>query len=100
MEAEQLIDHAKRIAESPKKGPYVLAESLEFLRLYAGEKSSFFKQLNKVPHAWSDDYIKGYVKETLSAFIAFLENGLADGISIERKAQIDVVSDFLDQARI
>ena len=27
-----------------------------------------------------------------------MENDLLEGISIERKAQIDVVSDFLDQA--
>lgn len=100
MEIEGLIKQAKRIIKSDQTGPSILAESLEFLRLYSGEKSSFFKQLSKVNQTWSDDYIQDYVKDTLNAFIRFLENGLADGISVERRAQIDVVSDFLDQARI
>lgn len=36
----------------------------------------------------------------LESFICHIENGLLDGVSIERKAKIDVVSDYLDQAQI
>jgi len=35
-----------------------------------------------------------YVISNLEAFIRYAENSLLEGISIERKAQIDVVSDF------
>ena len=35
---------------------------------------------------------------TLMHYINYLQSGLGDGVSIERKAQIDVVSDILEQA--
>lgn len=46
----------------------------------------------------------GYYKEKtaksyLRAFISNIKNGLMEDISIERKTQIDVVPDFLDQAK-
>ncbi len=78
--------------------PGVLAEAMEFLRVYAGEKSSFFKQLSKIEQSWFDEVIIEYVIGNLEAFIRYVESGLLEGVSIERKAQIDVVSDFLDQA--
>jgi hypothetical protein len=48
MEKEELINHAKRIISSKAPGPGVLAEASEFLRIYAGEKSSFYKQLGGI----------------------------------------------------
>lgn len=98
MDNQFLIDAAKRIATAKNPAPSKLAESLEFLRIYAGEKSSFYQQLKTVSQRWSDEYISSFVVDTLNAFIRFLESGLADGITVERRAQIDVVSDFLDQA--
>ena len=71
---------------------------MEFFRIYTGEKSAFFKQLGTVNPYWDDSPVKKYVVVSLEAFIRYAENGLLEGISIERKAQIDVVSDFLDQA--
>jgi hypothetical protein len=100
MDTNELIKQARRIIESGQKGSAsgVLAEALEFLRVYAGGKSAFYKQLSKVDQGWSDEYVKEYVYNSLEAFIRYVESGLIEGISIERKAQIDVVSDFLDQA--
>jgi hypothetical protein len=100
MDAEELIKHARRIIDSGKKNtaPGVLAEAMEFLRVYAGEKSAFLKHLNHVEQTWADDYIMEYVVSNLEAFIRYVENGLLEGVSIERKAQIGVVSDFLNQA--
>jgi hypothetical protein len=71
---------------------------LEFFRIYTGDKSTFFKQLSKVDQGWRDESIIKYVISNLEAFIRYAENGLLEDISIERKAQIDVVSDFLEQA--
>lgn len=100
MNTDDLIKQARRIIESGQKNsaPGVLAEAMEFLRVYAGEKSAFFKHLNQVNQSWADAYIMEYVVSNLEAFIRYVESGLLEGISIERKAQIDVVSDFLDQA--
>ena len=100
MNTDDLVRHARRIIESGRRSSAagVLAEAMEFLRVYAGEKSAFLKHLNQVSQSWSDEYIMQYVVSNLEAFIRHVENGLLEGVSIERKAQIDVVSDFLDQA--
>jgi len=100
MDASEIIKQAERIIQSGKdeNASGTLAEAREFLRVYGGEKSAFYKELNEVNHTWSNDYIMKFVRSTVRGFIRFVENGLLEGISIERKAQIDVVSDFLDQA--
>ncbi len=98
MEKEDLVKFARQIIANKVSAPSLLAEALEFLRIYAGEKSSFHRQIRELNQNWDDDYTINFVKDTLNAFIRFYENGLANGISIERRAQLDVVSDFLEQA--
>ena len=72
------------------------AQVCEFLRIYAGPKSAFLKQ------AESANGISGYVVTTLvsilGAFTEYLQAGLSAGESPERRAQLDVVSDLLEQA--
>mgnify|MGYP001102071605 CR=1 FL=1 len=100
MDTDDLIKQARRIIESGQKSSWIgaLSEAKEFLRVYAGEKSAFFKGINQVDQTWPTRKIRPYVVRNLQAFIRHVENDLLEGISIERKAQIDVVSDFLDQA--
>jgi hypothetical protein len=99
MKPEDLIIQAKRIAALGRNsGVTALAEAKEFLRVYAGEKSAFYKQINGIDQNWTDERIKGLVDPVLRAFIRYVENGLLEGISIQRRAQLDVVSDFLSQA--
>jgi hypothetical protein len=102
MNNEDLLKQAKRIVDgSQAAGPYgAYAEATEFLRVYAGERSIFFQKLHALKSETSRSYLAEVVGGTLNAFIRFVENGLIDGISIERKAQIDVVSDFLEQANV
>ncbi len=100
MNTEELIKQARKIIESAQKSskmelPGVLSEAKEFLRVYAGEKSTFFKEISEIRLNWEIDK---YVVSYLEAFIRYVGNGLFEGVSIERKAQIDVVSDFLGQA--
>jgi len=100
MNTDDLVKNANRIIKSTKteNAMSMFAEAKEFLRIYAGEKSAFFKQLESFsPREFPSD-ISSAIQETLEAFISYVENGLLEGVSIERKAQIDVVSDFLDQA--
>lgn len=101
MDTNELIKQARRIIEKHKtstKAAGILTEALEFLRVYAGEKSAFYKQLSKIDQTWNTEYINEHAVSSLQAFIDYVENGLLEGVSIERKAQIDVVSDFLGQA--
>ena len=99
MDKEAIIEYAKKLQSSKDSGASCLSQATEFLRIYAGEKSSFYRKLEPLI-AWnSDEMLKDMVSKILDGFIKFLESGMADGISIERQAQIDVVSDFLEQAR-
>ena len=102
MEKEQLIKQANAISINSQHDSATggLAEAMEFLRTYAGEKSSFYNYLSKVSkQSWSGGLYSEHVKSTLDGFIRYVQNDLLEGVSIERKAQIDVVSDFLEQAQ-
>lgn len=111
MTTEDLIKKAKAISKRKTKDEYsLLAEALEFLRVYAGEKSSFYKLLydktKNIPlendSIWeltSSASISQLVMSCLDAFIRYVENGLLNGISIKRQAEIDTVSDILNQAK-
>ena len=98
MDKLELIQHAKRIASTQARGSSLLPEAIEFLRIYSGERSSFYKQLMKVDQDWSTNTVTNSVVDTLNAFIRFLESGLSNNMSLERRTQIDVISDYLDQA--
>lgn len=101
MNTEDLIKQAKRIVSTgypSDRAGTKLSEALEFLRVYAGENSTFYKNLSQIPQTYDDEYIMKYIVSNLEAFISYMQSGLGDGVSIERRAQIDVVSDFLEQA--
>jgi len=100
MDLSELILHAKRIASTTVRGSSLLPEALEFLRIYSGEKSAFYNQLKKVNPDWQDNTVKNNVIDALNGYIRFLESGLSNSISLERRTQIDVVSDYLNQASI
>jgi len=100
MNPDDLIKQARRIIANKQSPLGKLVEAREFLRVYAGEKSVFFQALKEVRSPTTNQYIiiTGDIAAILTAFINYVENGLLEGISIERKAQIDVVSDFIGQA--
>ncbi len=93
-----MIEQAHRIMSVRRPGFESLTEAQEFLRVYAGEKSAFYKQICEIGPKRDSSYIENRVSQTLNAFCAYIESGLLEWVSIERKAQIDVVSDFLEQA--
>lgn len=110
MTTEELIKQAKEIIKSKSIDDYsLLTEALEFLRIYTGEKSSFYKQLHDktknipLPDGWvfgdNVNKISIQVKSCLEAFVRFAEKGLLNGVSIKRQAEIDIVNDILSQAK-
>jgi hypothetical protein len=72
------------------------AQVCEFLRAYAGPKSAFLRLAEQAEGY--DRYLVATLTAILDSFIQYLESGLASGPSPERKAQLDVVSDVLEQA--
>ncbi len=99
MNTEALIQQTERLINKAQtqhdRG--VLIEAKEFLRVYAGKDSAFYKQIDDVrPSYWEIEEAVGPLK----AFVDYIKNGLLDGVTPARKAQIDVVSDFLAQAQV
>ena len=72
------------------------AQVCDFLRTYAGPKSAFLTEANDAEG--HDAYKVGKLTAILDSFIEYIEAGLVSGLSVERKAQLDVVSDILEQA--
>ena len=77
-------------------GEAAKAQVCEFLRTYAGPKSAFLKEAEAT--AGYASYLVRGLDAILASFIEYLEAGLGTGVSPERRAQIDVVSDILSQA--
>lgn len=103
MDNEELIKQAKRIADSAANcsDKYriegLVAQAREFLRIYAGNQSSFYLAAKNAEGVVLNA-AKGRIASVLESFIEYVEQGLEHDISPERRAQLDVVSDFLDQA--
>ncbi len=75
-------------------------EACEFLLRYAGENSAFYRQLcERTQEKSNPELIRIFTINALDAFARYAENGLHDGLSMQRQARLDVVSDFLEQAQ-
>ncbi|HEV7238328.1 MAG TPA: hypothetical protein VGQ36_03740 [Thermoanaerobaculia bacterium] len=72
------------------------AEVAEFLRRYAGPKNAFLARVNEVS-GWPRHQFQS-LWWIVKSFRDFVEAGLHEEITPERRAQLDVVSDFLGQA--
>jgi hypothetical protein len=77
---------------SRKKG--AKAEVVEFLRIIAGPKSAFYQNANS--RLSTSDY--DTLVSLLEAFRDFVAAGLLEAVSPERRAQLDVVNDFMEQS--
>jgi hypothetical protein len=102
MNRTELIAHTKRLVikardEGEIAGTY--AEACEFLRTYAGANNSFLETIKEwKPTKMGTELAAQQIEKVLSSFLSYLEAGLYQGMSPERQAQIDVVSDFLGMA--
>lgn len=104
MDNPTLFEHIARLqgaissAGSSVKLHGVKAQITEFLREFAGAKSSFFQLANGA--AGSTDFLAAILYSSLENFKAYVEAGLHGQVTAQRKAQLDVVSDFLEQAHM
>ncbi len=106
MTTEEIVEHARRIATAITKSENSSqvfaqhAQACEFLRRFGGPNNAFLKTITREEKhdRYSALNIKDLTAKTLSAFSDYVQSGLAEEISPARKAQLDVVSDLLDQA--
>jgi hypothetical protein len=102
MEKDQLLVHLKRLLRKihPDDSIYgTHTEICEFLRLHLSPRSVFLEAIQKCdPHNMTTDFVAKSITENVKALIDSIEEGVHQGISPERQAELDVVSDFLGMA--
>ena len=100
------MQHARRLAKAVSNANGAAevaaqrAQASEFLRRFGGPDNSFWKTIAKAGGIgrYSAGNEAAVIMNTLLAFAAYVQSGLAEGISPTRKAQLDVVSDLLEQS--
>lgn len=103
METEQVIGHIERLSKAAKDAKTlpairgVSAQITEFLKI-VGPRSSFLEAAQQT--FGSVEYWRESLLEVLSAFRSHLEAGLSGQVSPKRQAQMEIVSDFLEQSRV
>ncbi len=100
MDPDTLLAQAERIRDLIRKdsgdGPYT--QACEFLRVFAGAKSSFYQNA-EATRKYSRDYRADATASIVDSFIEYVQAGLHGELSVKRQAQVDVISDFLGQAQ-
>ena len=105
MDSATLLTHVDRLSNAVRQcgNDYiklhgVKAQISDFLREFAGTKSSFFQFAEAA--AGSADHLARTLSSILENFKAHVQAGLLGQVTPQRQAQLDVVSDFLDQAHM
>lgn len=103
MELKEIISQAEQLINSEQSDVGIKTEVAEFLRIYAGEKSAYYKSILRIQdqdHSFvvDEQTINFKIKAILKSFINSVQNGVIGNLTIERKAKIEVVNDFLSQA--
>jgi hypothetical protein len=106
MTEDKILEYAKQLlsqAHDVHAVPGVYAAACEFLRTYAGPSTQFLATLQRFPPdgrmAGAHGFQGEYLAQVLKAFIGYVEAGMAGGVSLERRGQLDTVSDLLEMAQ-
>jgi len=98
---ERLGSTTTSILEDHAASQGYFTEAAEFLRVYAREKSTFITNLKRcLDGRHNGEFLGKLASECLAGFVRYLQAGLHEVITPSRQAQIDKVSDLLDQAGI
>ncbi|MFQ6333658.1 hypothetical protein [Methylophilus sp. 3sh_L] len=76
----------------------IQAQIIEFMIQVVGPKSSFVRMAENA--GGISEYYASILNSSLDSLRSHIEAGLLDEISPTRRAQLDVVSDFLEQAQL
>ncbi len=104
MEHDQLIQQIQRLITRARNSDTisgVYAEICQFLQTYDGPRSQFLASIKEYnPRSYMRSSAASSITDILQAYLEYVEAGLLQGVSPERRAQLDVVSDFLAQAQV
>jgi len=104
MDRDDQIKHAKRLqkkAEDKNAISGVFAEIAQFLKTYAGPKNEFLASVKEYnPRHYNNEGSSRNITAIIQSYIDYLEAGLYEAITPERRAQLDTVLDFFEQAQI
>lgn len=105
MEREQIIEHAesliketRSVGKGESEASRVKARASEFLRIYAGPRSEFYKDAESA--TGSPELSSLRIRGILEGFVADIKAGLYEGMNPEHRAQLDTISDYLSQAYV
>ncbi|MBN2442498.1 MAG: hypothetical protein JXJ04_14175 [Spirochaetales bacterium] len=103
METATLITQAKKIINryQTDSGTKLYSKAREFLRVHAGEKSTFFEIIDMLKNQdmCESDKIK-IIYDQVEAFIEYMESGLFQTITLQQKAKTEITLDFFDKAKV
>ena len=103
MNNDELVENALRLAELAKNESTIVATYAEicyFLKAFSGQESAFLKGAESYEFTVkkSPSYASKLLQNLLYAFTDSVKSGIHRGVSPQRQAEIDVVSDFLEMA--
>lgn len=103
MDHDQYIEHIKRLiskADNRDTIDGVYAEICQFLKTYDSPKSQFLASITEYnPTSYQPNAAVHHIRNILQSHLDYVQAGLLHGVSAERRAQLEVVSDFLEQAQ-
>lgn len=95
-QVNRLIAAARGVEANLSQARGLQAQVCEFLRRYAGPKSAFYESASRAAGV----SLAATLAHILDNFRSYVQAGLLEQVPPERQAQLDVVSDFLEQARL
>ena len=102
-QADRLVNQLNETISvgKPSSGQFegAWAEAAQFINDFGGKDSKFAGLIKDVDLVMHDHgWVIGVTESAINALVRYLDHGLHRTISPERQAQIDVVSDFLEQS--
>jgi len=95
---DRLKHESKQASNDTSKMWGVKAQIKELISEAVGRNSSFFELADQANG--SEEYLYKALSSALENFQSYVQAGLLGQVSIERKAQLEVVSDLLEQAHL
>src|SRR5213080_2145655 len=104
MEQDELVSHLRRLLAKIRADDSIYgthSEVCEFLRIHTNPKNAFLQAISKFdPHKINVEYAAKSISQNLIALVDSIEAGVHEGLSPQRQAELDVVSDFLGMANL
>jgi len=93
----RLATQAEQIEETSPEIHSIAARAKEFFRVYIGDESEFYTSLMFLDDKKPD---KNAISNILRGFLEFVSEGFVEDFTPLQRAENNIVSDFLNQARV